>query len=195
MYSYMEKNYALLGYDGTLTIKGSSFRSSRNEFYGERFFRAVLPLVTSGDMAAARALYLETVRRIRMREMPVRDLCISTRLTKSPEEYRAARRKEEPYEVMRAAKRRWAVGDRIVYYQASRGRRKLLEQFADDYDVEYYVRKLTDTYCARLSKAIPREHFAELFGEQLTLFATPPEQIAPLVTVENTLDDVKRRML
>jgi hypothetical protein len=47
--------------------------------------------------------------------------------------------------------------------------------------------------------------FAELFGEQLTLFATPPEQltlfatppeqIAPLVTVENTLDDVKRRML
>jgi DNA polymerase elongation subunit (family B) len=195
MYSYMEKNYALLGYDGTLTIKGSSFRSSRNEFYGEHFFRAVLPLVMSGDMAAARALYLETVRRIRRREMPVRDLCISTRLTKSPEEYRAAGRKEEPYEVMRAAKRRWAVGDRIVYYQASRGRRKLLEQFADDYDVEYYVRKLTNTYCARLSKAIPREHFAELFGEQLTLFATPPEQIAPLVTVETTLEDVKRRML
>jgi DNA polymerase elongation subunit (family B) len=195
MYSYMEKNYALLGYDGTLTIKGSSFRSSRNEFYGERFFRAVLPLVMSGDMAAARALYLETVRRIRTREMPVRDLCISTRLTKSPEEYRAAGRKEEPYEVMRAARRRWAVGDRIVYYQASRGRRKLLEQFADDYDVEYYVRKLTDTYCARLSKAIPREHFAELFGEQLTLFATPPEQIAPLVTVENTLDDLMNRML
>jgi DNA polymerase elongation subunit (family B) len=137
------------------------------------------------------------VRRIRTREMPVRDLCISTRLTKSQEEYRATgrKRKEEPYEVMRAAGRRWAVGDRIVYYQASRGRRKLLEQFADDYDVEYYVRKLTDTYCARLSKAIPREHFAELFGEQLTLFATPPEQIAPLVTVENTLDDVKRRML
>jgi DNA polymerase I len=195
MYSYMEKNYALLGYDGTLTIKGSAFRSSRNELYGERFFRAVLPLVMSGDMAAARALYLETARRIRTREMPVRDLCISTRLTKSPEEYRAAGRKEEPYEVMRAAGRRWAAGDRIVYYQASRGRRKLLEEFADDYDVEHYVRKLTDTYCARLSKAIPREHFAALFGEQLTLFATPPEQIAPLVSVENTLDDVKRRML
>ena len=87
------------------------------------------------------------------------------------------------------------MGDRIVYYQASRRRRKLLEQFADDYDVEYYVRKLTDTYCARLSKAIPREHFAELFGEQLTLFATPPESIKPLVVVENTLDDVKSRML
>ncbi len=194
MYSYMEKNYALLDYDGTLTIKGSSFRSSRNEYYGERFFREVLPLVMRGEMAAARALYLETTRRIRTREMPVRDLCIRTRLTKSPDEYRAAGRKEEPYEVMRAAKKTWAAGDRIAYYQASRGRRKLLEQFADDYDVEHYVRKLTDTYCARLAKAIAPEHFPELFGEQLTLFATPPEEIAPLVVVENTLDAIKGRM-
>ena len=61
--------------------------------------------------------------------------------------------------------------------------------------MEDYVLTLTDPYWARLSKAIPREHFAELFGEQLTLFATPPERIAPLVTVETTLDDVKRRML
>jgi len=194
MYSYMEKNYALLGYDGTLTVKGSSFRSSRNEFYGERFFRAVLPLVLDGDMAAARDLYIETVRQIRAREMPVRDLCISARLTKTPEEYRAAGRKEEPYEVMKAAGRRWAPGDRVAYYQASRGRRKPVEDFKDDYDVEYYVRKLTDTYCARLAKAIPPEHFAELFGEQLTLFATPPEDITPLVVVENTLEDLKSRM-
>ena len=195
MYSYMEKNYALLAYDGTLTIKGSSFRSSRNEYYGERFFREVLPLVMNGEMAGARALYLETVRRIRTRELPVQDLCISTRLTKTPEEYRAAGRKEEPYEVMRAANRRWSAGDRISYYQASRGRRKLIGDFADDYDVEHYVHKLTDTYCARLTKAIPPEHFAELFGEQLTLFATPPEDIKPLVVVENTLEDLKGRMV
>jgi len=194
MYSYMEKNYALLGHDGTLTIKGSSFRSSRNEFYGERFFRAVLPLVMAGDMVAARELYLETVLRVRARAMPVGDLCIRTRLTKSMDEYKAAGRKEESYEIMRAAKRRWAPGDRISYYQASRGRRKLVEDFADDYDVEYYVRKLTDTYCARLAKAVPPEHFAQLFGEQLTLFATPPEDIVPLIVVENTLDDLKGRM-
>jgi len=194
MYSYMEKNYALLGYDDSLTIKGSSFRSSRNEFYGERFFRAVLPLVLKGEMAAARDLYIETVRQVRARAMPVRDLCISARLTKTPEEYRATGRKEEAYEVMKAAGRRWGPGDRVAYYQASRGRRKPVEDFADDYDVEYYVRKLTDTYCARLAKAVPPEHFAELFGEQLTLFATPPEEIEPLVVVENTLDDLKGRM-
>lgn len=194
MYSYMEKNYALLGYDGTLTIKGSSFRSSRNEFYGERFFREVLPLVMRGDMAGARALYLETVRRIRAREMPIRDLCTSARLTKSPDEYRASGRREEPYEVMRAAGRSWAVGDRIAYYQTSRGRRKLVEDVAGDYDVEHYARKLTETYCARLARAIPSEHFAELFGEQLTLFATPPDTIKPLVVVESTLDDLKNRL-
>ena len=148
----------------------------------------------NGDMAAARDLYLETVRRIRTREMPVRDLCVSTRLTKSMEEYRASGRKEEQYEVLRAAKRRWMAGDRISYYQAPRGRRKLLDEFADDYDVEHYVRKLTATYCARLAKAIPPEHFAQLFGEQLTLFATPLEEITPLTVVENTLDSLEARM-
>ncbi len=194
MYSYMEKNYALLGYDDTLTVKGSSFRSSRNEFYGERFFRAMLPLVMRGRMAEARDLYLETVRQIRAREMPVRDLCVSTKLTKSPDDYQKSGRKEEAYEVMKAAKRTaWAPGDRIAYYQASRGRRKLVEEFADDYDVEHYVRKLTDTYCARLIKAIPPEHFAQLFGEQLPLFATPLDDIVPLVTVETTLAELKGR--
>jgi hypothetical protein len=52
----------------------------------------------------------------------------------------------------------------------------------------------TDTYCARLAKAIPPEHFAELFGEQLTLFTTPPEEIEPLVVVKNMLDDLEGRM-
>lgn len=195
MYSYMEKNYALLGYDGVLTLKGSSFRSSRNEYYGERFLREVLPLLMTGDMAGARALYLETVRRIRCREMPVRDLCISTRLTKSPDEYRATRRKEEPYEVMRSADRLWKPGDRISYYVASRGRRKLVDEFADDYDAEYYVRKLGDTYCARLLRTVSPEHFAELFGEQLTLFATPLDSISPSSTVVSTLEQFKSRIV
>jgi len=193
MYSYMEKNYALMDYEGVLTIKGSSFRSSRNEFYGERFFRAVLPLVMRGAMAEARGLYLDTVAQIRSHAMPVQDLCVSTRLTKSPRDYGAAGRKEESYEVMKAAGRSWSQGDRISYYQATRGKRKLVDDFADDYDVEHYVRKLNAAYCARLTKAVSPDQFAELFSEQLTLFSTPPEDVKPIVAVETTLAALQER--
>jgi DNA polymerase elongation subunit (family B) len=146
MYSYMEKNYALIGYDGSLLIKGSSFRSSRNEPYGERFFRAVLPLIMDGKMAEARALYLDTIEHLRSHALPVEDVCVNTQLTKSPEAYRQSRRKEEPYEVMLQAKRSWESGQRIAFYQATRGRKKLLDDAADDYDAEVYVAKLSTTF-------------------------------------------------
>jgi len=144
-------------------------------------------------MGEARALYMDTVAQIRSHTMPVQDLCVSTRLTKSPQDYAAAGRKEESYEVMKAAKRSWSQGDRISYYQATRGKRKLVDDFADDYDVEHYVRKLTDTYCTRLIKAVSPDQFAELFSEQLTLFATPPEDVRPIVAVETTLAVLQER--
>jgi DNA polymerase elongation subunit (family B) len=96
---------------------------------------------------------------------------------------------------MRSAGRTWNPGERISYYVASRGRRKLVDEFADDYDVEYYVRKLVDTYCARLVRAVSPEHFAELFGEQLTLFATPLDSISPSSTVVSTLEQFKSRVV
>jgi DNA polymerase, archaea type len=40
MLSHEPKNYALLGYDGTLLLRGVAFRSSRAEPFGEAFLRA-----------------------------------------------------------------------------------------------------------------------------------------------------------
>jgi DNA polymerase elongation subunit (family B) len=191
MYSYMEKNYALLGYDGSLTIKGSSFRSSRNEPYGERFFRAVLPLIIEGRMAEARELYLETISRLRTHALPVEEVSVNTQLTKSPEAYRQSKRKEEPYEVMLQAQRLWEPGQRIAYYQATRGRKKLLEMAAGDYDAEVYAAKLSETFAQRLSKAVSPEGFAALFSEQPSLFAVPLDQITTIVTPEATLAEMR----
>jgi DNA polymerase elongation subunit (family B) len=190
MYSYMEKNYALLGYDGSLLIKGSSFRSSRNEPYGERFFRAVLPLIMEERMAEARALYLDTIERLRAHGVPVEDVCVNTQLTKSLEAYRQSKRKEEPYEVMLQAKRAWEPGQRIAYYQATRGRKKLLEEAADDYDAAVYAAKLSGTFAQRLVKAVSPEAFASLFTEQPSLFAAPLEAMTAVITQEATLGEV-----
>ncbi len=192
MYSYMEKNYALLSYDGSLLIKGSSFRSSRNEPYGERFFRAVLPLLMEGRMAEVRALYVDTIARLRAHEVPVDEVSINTQLTKSPEAYQQSKRKEEPYEVMLQAGRRWEAGERIAYYQGTRGRKMLLQEGADDYDAEAYAAKLSATFGQRMTKAVSPEGFAALFSEQLSLFAVAPEDVHTIVTVEATLADVQR---
>ena len=42
MLSHEPKNYALLGYDGTLILRGVAFRSSRAEPFGERFLRRAI---------------------------------------------------------------------------------------------------------------------------------------------------------
>src|SRR6185436_5306695 len=58
MLSHEPKNYALLGYDGTLLLRGVAFRSSRAEPFGEAFLRRALPRLLAGDIAGVRAEYV-----------------------------------------------------------------------------------------------------------------------------------------
>jgi DNA polymerase elongation subunit (family B) len=188
MYSYQEKNYILQGYDGEIKMVGAAFKSSRNEPYGERFFNEALPKLLACDFAGVRESFERTVLAIRGRELPVEDLAVTVQLTKSEEEYRASGKKEEQYEVLREAKQHWQPGDRVRYYQAARGRRgykKLYEPGATDYDAEYYVKKLRDTYAARLSKAVAPEDLNSLFGEMRGMFDRDPSELQPVVVVEN----------
>lgn len=171
MYSYAEKNYVLQGYDGSLKIVGVAFKSSRNERFGEQFLAEAAPLLLAGDLAGLRHLYRSTVARLRARAMSVEDVCTTVALSKSPDQYRKANRREEQYEVLRAAGRQqWRPGQRVSYYQARDGRKKLVEDYADDYDAEYYVQKLRDTYCQRLAKALTPEDFQAVFSEEEGLF-------------------------
>src|SRR5205085_3848949 len=50
MLSHEPKNYALLGYDGTLLLRGVAFRSSRAEPFGESFLRRAVVRLLSGDV-------------------------------------------------------------------------------------------------------------------------------------------------
>jgi hypothetical protein len=123
------------------------------------------------------------------------------RLTKGPEQYLATRtrRRELPYEAMlENGRTRWAPGERVRVYRAVGGRAGLLPDVdeeddgnprsrereggrapgdARDYDVEFYVRLLRDTFAARLVRALTPEDFA-------TVFADPgqPSLFPPLLT-------------
>ena len=112
MYSYAEKNYILQRYDGQVRLVGGSFRSSRSERYGEQFLRTAAPLLLGERFEELRALYLETVARLRAHEVPIEDLCLSVILSKSPDTYAKSGRREEQYEVLLGVRPRAMEGRR-----------------------------------------------------------------------------------
>jgi hypothetical protein len=62
----------------------------------------------------------------------------------------------------------------------------LLDEYAGDDDAEYYVKRLKEVYAQRLSRAVTREDFEALFGENLSLWETDLGSIRTIVTRERT---------
>ena len=195
MLSHEPKNYALLGYDGSLLLRGVAFRSSRSEPFGDAFLRRVIALALVGDVPAVRDTYLATITALRTRAVPTYDVSSRVRLTKSPAEYEETRgtRRELPYEALLASGRTsWSVGDRIRVYRRQGGLAGVVPSNDDadvaalprDYDVEYYVRLLRDTYAERLSRAFTGEDFSVVFADpdQFSLFAPPIESVRTVLT-------------
>jgi DNA polymerase elongation subunit (family B) len=201
MLSHEPKNYALLGYDGTLLLRGVAFRSSRSEPFGDHFLRRAVKRLLGGDVSGVRECFLATVRELRARALPTHDVSSRVRLTKSPDEYLASRskRRELPYEAMLSSgATRWRVGDRIRVYRKQNGEGGLVLSSEDttpepdlrDYDVDYYVRLLSTTYAERLRRAFTPEDFSLVFADpdQLSLFSPPIEAIRPVLTSQASLD-------
>jgi DNA polymerase elongation subunit (family B) len=195
MLSHEPKNYALLAYDGALTLRGVAFRSSRAEPFGEKFLRRAVAQVLTGDVPGVRATYLATLDAIRRQELPTFDLSSRVRLTKTPEQYFATRdnRHELAYEALIAAGRKtWATGDRVRVYRSRTGF-GLIDESEDeatsnkdprDYDVDHYTRLLRETFAIRLARAFTAADFDSVFGnvDQLSLFAVPVDSIRPILT-------------
>jgi hypothetical protein len=194
MLSHEPKNYALLGYDGALTLRGVAFRSSRAEPFGEAFLRDALRRLFAGDVAGVRDVYLAVLDALRRRELPTFDVSSRVRLTKSPAKYAETRetRKEFAYEALLASGRTsWRSGDRVRVYRTQSGAGAVVPPDdawpggADprDYDVDHYARVLRDNFAARLARALTPEDFAAVFADpnQLSLFAPPLAAMRPVL--------------
>jgi DNA polymerase elongation subunit (family B) len=195
MLSHEPKNYALLGYDGRLVLRGVAFRSSRSEPFADEFLRRALRCLLAGDVPAVRAAYVDTVHTLRRRALTTYSVSSRVRLTKSPDDYLATRdtRRELPYEAVLASGRQtWSIGERVRVYRTKAGEGRVVSSSEDDaaseqpddrdYDVEHYMRLLRETYAARLARAFAAEDFAAVFADpdQLTLF---PAQVSAIRTV------------
>lgn len=92
MLSHEPKNYALLGHDGSLLLRGVVFHSSRAEPFGERFLREAVGRLLAGDVAGVRAVYEDTARALRRREFATVDVTTRVRLTRGPSRRRDSAR-------------------------------------------------------------------------------------------------------
>jgi DNA polymerase I len=199
MLSHEPKNYALLGYDGSLILRGVAFRSSRSEPFGERFLKHALKRLLMGDVTGVRDAYLSTIGALRTRALPTHDVSSRVRLTKLPEQYLEVRdkRRELPYEALLAnGQTTWRVGDRIRVYRKRNGEGGVVASSDDDapmpdardYDVDYYVRLLRTTYAERLARAFTPEDFGVVFADpdQLSFFSPPVESIRSVLTSQGS---------
>jgi DNA polymerase elongation subunit (family B) len=206
MLSHEPKNYALLGYDGSLILRGVAFRSSRAEPFGEAFLRRAITRLLSGDVVGVRDAYLAMLGALRRYELPTYDVSSRVRLTKSPAQYLESRetRRELPYEAMLASGRTtWSVGDRVRVYRTRGGSAGVVAESDDgapndaldprDYDVDHYARVLRDTFAARLARAFTPEDFDALFADpvQLPLFPAGVEEMRPVLEAVDIVAEVR----
>ena len=198
MLSHEPKNYALLGYDGEISLKGVAFRSSRAEPFGEAFLRRAIARLLRCDVAGVREAYLATLDALRRRELPSFEVSSRVRLTKSPMEYKFTReaRRELAYEALLAIGRTdWSIGDKVRVYRTVQAGGGVIDEDAPDrrdYDVAHYERVLRDTFAARLERAFEPVDYEAVFAspDQMLLFAPAVEEIRTVLTNAGSMPEV-----
>lgn len=214
MLSHEPKNYALLTYDGKLILRGVAFRSSRAEPFGDAFLKVAIRCLLQNDVVGVRDAYVNTISALRTRTIPVYDVSQRVRLTKSSEAYEDARasRREISYEAMLASGReKWSAGERVRVYRVQGGGAALAAERGEgsdaysgptedailaDYDVEYYVRLLRESFAARMERAFSAEDFQTLFADpiQPSLFQSTIANIKPVLTVVDAVPSGPRTL-
>ncbi len=207
MLSHEPKNYALLGIDGKLVLRGVAFRSSRAEPFGEAFLRRAIGRLLRGDIQGVRDAYLDAVSMLRRREYSTHDVSSRVRLTKSPAAYQASRaiRRELSYEALLSAGRtRWRVGEKVRIYRTRTGSGLVDEQDQApdrrDYDVDHYGRVLRANFAVRLIRALSPDDFGVVFADpdQPSLFTPAFDAMHPVLNalpspgVYRTIDHAQR---
>jgi len=175
MFSYKSKNYALLGYDGGITVKGSALRSRGTEKYLREFTSEVIRLLLLGEERAVEEVYGEFQRRLREHHFDISWIAKTETLHESPDTYRGkvSRAKRNPsaaYEIAARSSHEYRAGDQIAYYITGRGKSVTSWEncrSASGYD-PLHPDENTEFYLEKLRQA--RKRFEPFEGTQGSLF-------------------------
>jgi DNA polymerase elongation subunit (family B) len=194
MLSYKKKNYALLGYDGQLLIKGSSLTSRSIEKFGREYIRRCITALLNGDIRDLHSAYLDTRNRIQDRALTVGDFARVEALGETPAEYLAAvdsgrRPRGAAYEVALRMDRSFRRGDKVAYYIS--GNEANLRGFENarpvsewdpnfpDENVPYYLKRLDEF----------SEKFRPFFTPQDYQLIFSPEGLFPFSAADITIQE------
>ena len=136
MLSLRLKNYALLGYDDRLLLKGSGLRSRRDELFVRQFIEAGARAFLRGETEqSARDIYFDMAQQIHSgqldRTLIARTETITDQTFKSPHTRKLAE-----------ALGNERIGERVSVYQRANGDLARIESYQDDEDRQYLLRRL-----------------------------------------------------
>lgn len=171
MFSYKSKNYALLGFDGTIGITGAALKSRSLEPFQRRFLSRLVERLLKLDFASVPAMYEKMRGEIERRELPLADLAKSETLNDSLESYKrklaaGTGRRSAAYELAIRSKRAFQAGDQVTYYLTGEKKKVPVVDYAKllsdalpgerDENVPFYLNKLDELY-ANFKAFLPKE--------------------------------------
>jgi DNA polymerase I len=161
MFSYKIKNYALLEYNGTLTIKGSGLRSRGLEKFQRAFLEEMISRLLADNKEEIPHLFEHYLERMALHQWDVKEFMKTEMLQESLEKYKEkirndARNRGAAYELALQSEKRYQPGDQISYYVT--GESEKVKAYDNckragewdpkhpDENVQYYQKKLKDLY-------------------------------------------------
>lgn len=157
MLAYKSKNYALLDYDGKITIKGSSLRSRGMEPYLRDFLREGIEILLTASPTGLDRLYEKYTGKLLKRDFDISWVARTETLKESPASYKVKlqsgkRNRSAGFEIALASDRPYRAGDQVSYYISGSGKDvtayencRETDKFnpaQPDVNLPYYVEKL-----------------------------------------------------
>jgi DNA polymerase, archaea type len=157
MFAYKTKNYALLEYDGSIIIRGSSLRSRGMEKYLREFMREAIELLLTSGGSGFEQLYKRYTDRLLTRNFPVNWVARTETLNETLAGYQAKvqagkRNPSAAFEIAGRADRLYRAGDQVSYYISGSGKEAVayencrplsdFDSSRPDINIPYYLDKL-----------------------------------------------------
>lgn len=140
MLSLHLKNYALLGYDDRLTLKGSALRSRRLEPFVRDFLLEAARAFMEGRRDDARARYFELAEQIRARSLPIARISQTVMIHEDTIASQPRLKR-----LLLRMNRQIHGGERITIYEREDGELAPIDEYAGDENVPYLLKRLSDS--------------------------------------------------
>ena len=192
MLSYKKKNYALLGYDGRIKIRGSALISRSMERFAREFIHESIALMLRENIEGLHKLFVDYTRKILDRQLPLEKIVRTETVRETIDDYQASvrtnrRNRTATFEAAINAGVNLRAGDRVSYYIVGTdpNPRTFMnavlyddrEQNPQDYNAQYYIKKLNE-YAERFSEFFEPGDFRKVFStDEGSLFTTSLEGV------------------